>query len=347
MTNNTTLEGFYNTPASLVERITMGIWLVNLATFSLFGNLFVIFATFKKTAFQLDNASLHIIRSLAAVDALSVIIMIANVTSLVYNRWIFGQIGCEIIVELTRYLGGVEIFTICALNISKITIFVWPLRARARSAQRGQIVSLVFWLVPLLHRVIALAVPGRTVEFQLTNYRCDSSFNTTVPLQRVISNMSSVLFLVLPLIVLLGGTAFLGVYLCRMNGVKNSKVVMLVSVSLTYVFSFLPILIYHFFERANFLQRSPTVFLYYVRYANLPIYISFASNPLIYFLTLKSFRAFLTKRVLAAVGSISIDKYLIRSSSGQKREPSIELISLPLPQKTTMRVISSHRATME
>ena len=66
MTNNSTTalvigdDIFYNTPASLPERIVMALWLAVLATFSLFGNLFVIFATFKKTAFGLDNASLQV-----------------------------------------------------------------------------------------------------------------------------------------------------------------------------------------------------------------------------------------------------------------------------------------------
>ena len=269
-------------PATLFERTAMGVWVTSLVGFSVFGNTFVLISSFRDNSIILDCVSLALIRNIAVIDLAFCCILLTNLTSILYNGWVLGSVMCDITSYLTIYFGSCEILSVCALNFSKMTILMSPLRARGRTTRSGVFVCIMTWVFPLL-QLLANLLGGRVQVFKHGLYRCVGYFRNNM-VNAIIPKFNAIFFICIPFLLVICVIVFLLCYLIfkRKMAMRQHGVAVLLAVSFTYFITYFPFAVYQT-NRARF-NEVKWMGMYFQRFATMLIYVNFSSNPLIYFL---------------------------------------------------------------
>ena len=274
---------------SLPARVSLAIWTLTVMIFCVFGNLFVLISSLTNKSIKLDRVSVTIIRNIALVDIGFSVNMALTLVSIIQNSWQFGHLLCIISNYWSLYFGIAEICLICSLNLSKLNILLYPLRAKSRRKITGVVISAAMWVIPLFN-VIPNILLGRVVEFRLSFFRCEGYF--VGRLFKLIPLINVVVFMLVPMLLVAVGIVWLLLYLRKVSGLQRQGIATILGISSCYFLSFLPWGLFYVLRGPLNLGSNVYVAVYYYRFATFATFTNFAANPIIYFVSLKSFRDF-------------------------------------------------------
>ena len=220
-------------------------------------------------------------------------VIVLNLTSVVANRWVLGDWVCTVVSIATTILFPVENVLVCFVNISKLSVMVYPIRALSRSATPGHLMAGVAWLISICIVSVALNTGSNIGDYQPILYKCVGvKFKVNYILVGLLS-----LSLLLPQLITIGSVIVLSIHLtCRTHlQIRKQGLALLLTLSAVYVFSFLPFYTYstyakfwHGNDSSSDYNFHPEIFLTFSSI----FYLGYTLNPLIYYLTLASFREY-------------------------------------------------------
>ena len=95
----------------------------------LVGNSFVLYATVRYNAIELDRASVLYLQNLAVADILILIFYsLPFLLVLISRRWIIGEILCYLTFYITCIAGFVDNFTILGISCYRVWVLLCPFR---------------------------------------------------------------------------------------------------------------------------------------------------------------------------------------------------------------------------
>jgi len=305
------------------HRATLTTWCFLTATISVVGNIVVLVASLKYNAIKLDKISVVLIRNIAIADLAYALLVILQVgISLAVNSWPYGD-GHDGLCHLSTYLQHALAFTdillICGLNISKLTCVMFPHRAFLRSKRTGHVIAFFVWMIAQLWSLESLA---RSVYFDYRSYRC-AYLNPTPPgFWEWLDPLNVAVFLLVPNVIVIITTVWLLVLVKKSTGMNKQAVFTMLPVSIVFCVSCAPIGAYFVAEKWIMQaagENMPTDFWYrdLYRYGMLVKFANNSANPLIYYVTLRSFRQFVQRKIFPW-NTIEDDRKLAATNYGTR-----------------------------
>ena len=296
---------FFHVPSSIPLRSVIAVWLLLVISLAFMGNTFVLVSSLRSKSIKLDRISVTIIQNIAITDICFSAHMGVSLVSVFADSWPFGELICMISNYWSIYFGIMELTLICALNISKLTILISPLQARCRRKSTAVLICGAIWVIPLANILPSIAL-GRLVEFRRSFFRCEGYF--TGRFYKLLPMVNMLVFMVFPMLIVAVGMGVLIYIVRRIEGIRRQGMVTLISISACYFLSFLPFGLYYVLRGPLGFSDNYFVGVYYYRVALFCTNCSFAANPIIYFLSLRSFRDY-TVNQIAEVRHWTISKF--------------------------------------
>ena len=285
-------------PPSLsdIERTALVVWSLCVSIISITGNLIVLVSSIKYKAIHLDKISVVLIRNLCIADLSYVVYILLTVGNIVKREYQYGDFLCYWSYCFALSLTATEMGLICGLNVSKLITLHDPLSARRRKTRTGRIIAGAVWSLAfgwsLTVRLYNYHTGEITAYFNYSSFQCFPTVHTDLADKLV--KVSGVFYNLLPTLTLIVSTSWLFVFVNKTTGVHKHTVLTLALVSGVFLLSYGPysaaVLLY------SSLQHDPRFMLYF-RFAVFCPYLNYAANPIIYFLTLRSFREFVQKKL--------------------------------------------------
>jgi hypothetical protein len=289
---NTTDTAFPST----VERTALVIWSLLVSLVSVTGNLVVLIASLKYRAIHLDKVSLVLIQHLCVTDMCTVAYILLTVGNIARGEFLYGDFLCYWSYAFGLSLVAVEMGLICGLNVSKLFNLLSPLGTRQRTTRTGWVIAVTVWILAfgwsLSVRLYSYLKGEVIAYFSPSNFQCLALLHTSQA--GIFARVYGLLYFVLPILVLLVSTAWLFFYVKIASGINKHTVLTLTLVSGVFLLACGPI------SAAIFLSYShhqSSWYRIYFRFASFIAYLNYAANPIIYFLTLKSFREFVQTKM--------------------------------------------------
>ena len=293
-------QAIFNTSASYVERIFLGIWCALTCTCALMGNTMFLYATSRYNVVKLDKISTTLIKNIAFADIGYSFYIMTTLVSIVENKWVFGEAFCKFI-DLYQILFAVsEIYLICALNVNKLYCITFPFLARLRSQRIGYYIAALMWCVVPIFHFLPTAIIGRVQRFKRVYYRCGGFFRGS---NKILKTYANVLFLFLPQIIVFVSVVAMLVCARRLRNLQTKSIVTLILISLCYLCSYVPFAL--FFLAFTFkpdIANNVKVSIQLNRFVLFVPFLNFSANPFIYIFSIKSLQNFLV-RSMSSVGT--------------------------------------------
>ena len=271
---------------------------------AIIGNSIVVYATKKYNAIHLDSASVLLIQNLAVTDiAMIVIAYIPKMVTLNAGRWILGSELCYLTAFSQFVPGAVEIITLTCISAYRWYMVRFPFR-KPPKAFLTKILVLIIWLVAMLFPITFLAANKSSAVFDVRTLAC----TTNVGLHhRYLALSALFLFGILPVTL----TIIFNLYTlaCAFwitptkspsRSYNRQALVTVNAICWIFVLSWVPYLV----RAISAVLSRPLPYWFYTMQYNLNI-ISLTFNPLVYTITNRKFRRFLSRRILR-VNDISI-----------------------------------------
>ena len=289
-------NGTNSTYLSDLERTALVIWSITVSCISVTGNLIVLISSLKYGAIKLDKVSVILIRNLCVADLSYVVYILLTVGNIVQQEYQYGHFLCYWSYCFALSLTATEMGLICGLNVSKLITLHDPLRARSRKTRTGRVIAGTVWSLSfgwsLTVRVYNYQTEEITAYFNNASFQCFPEIHTE--LADTLVKVSGVIYNLLPTLILLVSTAWLFFFVSKTSGVHKHTVLTLALVSGVFLLAYGPYSAAILFYPTN--QHSPK-FMIYFRFAVFSPYLNYAANPIIYFLTLRSYRDFIQMKV--------------------------------------------------
>ncbi|XP_063686474.1 melatonin receptor type 1B-like [Bolinopsis microptera] len=288
------------TPAT---RVTLIILTSLLILLGLAGNCFVLLASLKYRAIDIDRISILLIENLAAADFLIIIIeFVPLLVTLIANDWVLGDIICSV-QSYGKFLPFVaETLLIMAMACYRAHVVLHPPLVPIRVVW-FYIVVVVAWLVPALNCLV-IQVNKPTAHFSPPQLTCTISdvADTELDIWFVVWGGATA---ALPMIVTITANIILLVkvfYITRSMGEalpNRGAIVTILWVGLAFILSWAPTLAIWTVEALH-LEVVPVWGVLFSRYC---LTINVVSNPVIYVLSNRRFKLFViqiwTERALS------------------------------------------------
>ena len=298
------------TEATDVEIVLIIIWSVLTVVISVPGNLLILVGSLKYSAIKLDRITKTLLEQVAVADlgyALTRILPAG--TSAMAGGWVLGGTACAVQTRAGFLCCGASVFLVAALNISKLTCLLFPLKSLKRACRTGYYISGGIWCgvfvaltVLNAQEIDAFVETGRPrdTKYIPEQLMCFYVMTTT---ERTDFDVGIAVCAILPMVVILGTTIRMIGFVRSVRSQTNS-LMPLILVSVVNMASFLPIFIIlsltkimDTVTKSEQWEASP-VFSACYRTALSMTTLNFLVNPLIYFATVKSFNLFV-KRTLS------------------------------------------------
>ena len=282
-----------------IERYLLVLWTGSASLINLLGNTLVLIATVKYHAIRLDKVSVVLIKNLAVADLLHSIYGIMIVVGLVTEGGAFTSWYWCLIEKCLAYSCGVlDIWMMCALNISKLSTLLNPLGALLRTTQLGLGIVIIPWVGVMLLNVVYISLVAQLTDGAISNLYPYYHYTETHQCKLYKSTPSldaflSILKVGIPavaMVIIVTTTAWLLCHLHKVRGLQKQSLRTVLIVSTVFVLSYTPYGIYHFFRQTLPIASQRTDwFGQFHRAAVYLVYWNFAANPFIYYRTISSF----------------------------------------------------------
>ena len=273
---------------------------------SLIGDSLILYASFQKNSFKLNQFIVAIIQHIAVCDlAYAVCSILPSAISLLAGTWILGDSMCYARVYLGFLIFPAEMSLIAVLTTSKLLLLKYPIKSKIWTKDRtyvNAICCLVF-MKALSFPLLFLIVDKDDLRFDLETYSCTYSFRAEI--WKTLRPILSVMNLFIPNILIVTTTIPTLMYLAAAR--KSAKRVRgsvpwqgATTVALTaivYCVSTLPNFVYGLGERFVKDRLSSSFRSNFHRYSEFLLIVNIMSNFYIYALTIKSFREFIRAKM--------------------------------------------------
>ena len=283
------------------------VWTVVASLTSLCGNTAVLVSSIKYSAIQLDRVSVVVIRHLAVADLCYSIYAMLTLGYLVQGMEVYGAVPCYVISMFSYLFTSVDTTLVCVLNISKLTVLLFPLQMRTRSSRCGHFLVGCVWALCGTCVVSIVVMSSVPVELQLLFHsginKCGSLL---YPAAKVVMVVYAITFTFLPSLLIILTTIWLLCYVKRVRGLQRQGVITLLLVSTLFCFAYAPSGSYYFFKGALTDEDKATDwFQMYFSFSIYVVYVNYACNPIVYLFTIRSYRKFIRTKVLSIVSSFT------------------------------------------
>lgn len=276
-------EEYHLSPTMRYALIT---WSVLSTILSLSGNTLVLVSSLKYSAIKLDKISVVMMRNIAVADlGHTVVVILPTIGSLAADRMIYGHGMCFVLAYTAYVFSIANAFLIAALNCNKLCCLLFPLRARLATMATGRKIVSVLWVVTVCY-LLENIVLKRPVIFEPIIDRCNP--DKTDSYWQLVDRINSVVFALIPLVVILTSTAWLLCYVKSRGILRSHNLTLILSVSIVYMVSLGPFIVYQ-----NQPHRLPELYAFSV-YVN---YVSTIANPFLYYWSSASFKEFVDQRI--------------------------------------------------
>ena len=291
---NTTLEdsGVDDLAFSPAQVATLGIFCFIMTFFGILGNGTVLYSTIRYNAIRLDRISLIFVQNLALADMLyTICVILPQLITYIAGRWVLGKVYCVVMAQVGIIPVSANTLTVLAITGYRLRVVMNPFaEASTKVAKAGVAVT---WTVAMIPTIIFTAYRSKS-EFHEENGRCLSDIYDN-DAARVPVMMCVGLIVLLPLFAI----TFFNVILSYI-AIKHSKrraeeranykaLVMVCSLSGLFIVSWTPYVIFTFLK-----MKSPSVPPALDLLAFHCIFINSFGNPILYTLTNKRFKEYVT-----------------------------------------------------
>ena len=288
------------------------------------GNILILVGSLKYRAIDLNQISVCFIRNIAVADIGTVLFyVIPRLYGLRTGRSglegsAVGDVFCGMIA-LTAHLfvGASNSFT-AALNISKLYMLLHSGHPRSRRTRAGWRAAGALWssavFIPILLISASYIGSGEMVKtaYIPSVYRCGVVLITAIPLVEIAFRIITILFGIVPCVIVIVTTLWLIVFLRSIGAAdQRAPIVTVVMISLSFLVAFLPSCLYPLVIHMLRTKMTPphegcmtsddARYHYYLSAFNKvsisAMFLSLLANPLVYLVTVRSFRRFLLRTV--------------------------------------------------
>ena len=267
-------------------------WFLLSGAISLLGNLVVLLATTVFRAIKLDKVAVVLITNLAVADlGMSLTAILPSVGSTVARRWIYGDLLCSVSNYLESVLAAASIGLTCALSVTKLTSLLFPFKARTRTKRTGYLIAGGIWSLAVLPITPDIFLPRET-SFNEMIFRCDTSEVKEVDMW--LGPLKSTILCFIPFVIVTVCTIWLIFFVHKVRGIQKQSVVTAILISAVFLVSFLPVGILMLL--GNRFNSNNSMHLILLKLALCSPFMHFMANPLIYLVSITSFRNFFACR---------------------------------------------------
>ena len=250
-----------------VGRYLEASWYILVVLLSLLGNIFVLVASVRDRAVRLDRISIVFIENLAVADIGLCVFWVLPNAVLILKYGDPSESMCSLLYQILAYTpgsvcSGINCWLLPCLNFCKLLSLRYPLRIRSYRYRDGYKIAIVLWI---------------TEAFILT---VSAFFQSQMSI--VVHVCLSLLLL---LVVLLTVALLLTVH--KVRGLSRQGVFSIILVSVIYSVCYIPVLLVLFLA-----DQSWDALL---RISSCVYFICCFSNPIVYYLTLKSFKEYVSR----------------------------------------------------
>ena len=266
-------------------------WCALTLLISLPGNTLILVASIKYNAIRLDKVAIILIENIAVADmGVALFTILPRMASAIAAGW---EYACDVSAPVTLLFSGASILMMSALNLSKLTCLLFPLRARMRTHTQGRIIAASLWvcivlLICLLQIVTQILLGKFMGTYYDTHHYC--CIIDPQPKVRLLFADVFATFIIVPIGTMAVTTIWLMVYVKKVRGISKESVVTLITISLVFFVSFIPIVIGRLFTAQIYLFGHDSY--YYFEFVYGVCYLNYIANPFVYFFTVKSFNGF-------------------------------------------------------
>ena len=278
------------------ERAFLIMWSIFTLTLCVPGNLLVLISSIKYQAIKLDKITVILMNNVAVGDiGYALFWVLPTIYSIATDKVLLDNfthgVSCKLLVQARYIFAAVSIFSMVSLNISKLTCLLFPFRSRLRTKRAGYKLVVFLWVLELFARfsseVTSVVQRGEFMEtvYEPLVYGCKYIIsNNRTELYEIIFTAVSITVTFGSTFLIFITTVWLIFYVHKVRGIQKESLITLIAVSSVFMLSYLPLVLYFC---AQFFGLSLP--LWFTKFSNLIPFLNYAANPIIYFLTVKSF----------------------------------------------------------
>ena len=254
-----TLYGIHNT----TERYSWAAYQLFVSLSSLIGDTLILYASFRRDAFKLNEFIVSVLQHIAVSDLLNAFFcFLPTGISLLTNNWILGNAMCYASFYISYWAYPTGIMFIAVMSASKFLLLKYPLRTSYWTKKRGHQGCVSIWVLCLLISSLTLIVLGKDdVKFDYRIYDCDYGFNAEA--SKTVVPIISIAYQFLPSCIIISTTIPTLKYLFdasksarRVQGSIPWQGAMTVALTaIVYCISNLPLAVY--FISKSYIKESP------------------------------------------------------------------------------------------
>ena len=272
------------------------------------GNILILSASMRYKVIRLNRVSVTLIKNIALSDlGAAVFVIHPPLVSLIYRKWPYGRTFCLLFHYMQVPIVQSAELLICALNISKLTTLIYPLRSLCRSRESAYKISALIWILSASFPSVQLIVDMQDVYYDHLLHRCVYSYRA--PVWDTLLPLLSLALVALPNLIVLCTSIALLVWVKKCTGRTNKQgVLTALYVGFVYLVAFVPLGMYTLYKGiADHLTPDVKAFfsVHVFMLAYFAIFINAMSNPFVYYVSIKSFNAFVKRGILYWTSKIS------------------------------------------
>ena len=289
------------------ERYSWAVYHIFILLSSLIGDTLILYASFQRDAFKLNEFIVTVIQYIAVSDlAYAISSALPGAISLLADNWILGDALCYGRVYLGFFIYTAAMLLIVVLTISKLLIVKYPMHRNKWTKKMAHRVCCFILMMPAqTFPILFLILDKNNIGFSHITYTCEYGFEKDI--WKKLLPIITIITLFLPNVIIVAATIPTLKYLIEAR--KSARRVQgsvpwqgALTVALTaviYCLSTLPIIFYYVSK--PFVKDHTGQFLVHLyRVAKYLLLVNIMSNFYIYTLTVKSFRKFLVAKIICA-----------------------------------------------
>ena len=313
---------------SPTERYSWAAYKLFVLLSSLIGDTLILYASFRRDAFKLNDFIVSVLQHIAFSDLLlAALRAFPTAIALLNNSWVLGNAMCYTSFYISYWAYPIGNTLIAVMSTCKCILLKFPLKASHWTRKRGHLVCTSIWGLFLSIGPLPLIVIKRDdVQYEYVSYDCEYGFNAEAfqKSNKLIYYIIGLIVQFLPPCIIIGTTIPTLNYL--INARKYAKRVQgsipwqgAMTVALTavvYCVSNVPLLAYFTGRVLGIVRLTSSSSLHFFNVAKFLMEINVMANFYIYALTIRSFRRFLLSEFYTVVSSTRWDSRT-RTSEGK------------------------------
>lgn len=279
---------------TLTEKVLLTTWNIISAILATSGNITVLLAALKYNSVKLDKISVVLITNTAIADLGFVLTSILpSILNVIAERPVLPHSISYIFNLADEICLCGDIYLLCAMNISKLTTLIYPLRSRSRTKKTGWKIAGSVWTFDV---IISLLLPYWLCEppeiFNYITFHSNSYYS--LKCGSWYSLYFAIFILLGPFFLILLTSVWLLVYAAskRSTGLQKQGVLTVILVSVNFFISNIPHSLYFVVQSTGIDMMNIPHFPQITRFVVYIINLNIITNCMIYYLSIASFKRF-------------------------------------------------------